>query len=140
MEVKYQSIKIEDLNEVKSFLESRHLIPEAEAKMLDGYLKKNSETSVKAIVDNKIVGITLVGFDGIKGQIYKLVVDEEYRSHGIGRALILEAIDRLKLLKAVEISINCRPILIKWYESQGFQKIESTHYARPIEGELSNFC
>jgi len=140
MLAEYQTIKIQDVEEIVEFLKFRHLIPEIEAQKLNDFIKRNPETSVKAVIDNRIIGLTLVSFDGIKGQIYKLVVDEDYRSHGIGRALIQEAIDRLKILHAVEISINCRPLLIKWYESQGFQKIESTHYARPIDSELNNFC
>jgi len=59
-------------------------------------LKRNPGLSVVAVSDKKIVGSILVGHDGRRACFYHVCVHEDYRKHGIGKAMASEAMVRLK--------------------------------------------
>ena len=59
-------------------------------------LKRNQGLSVLAEADGKVVGSILVGHDGRRACFYHVCVKEEYRKHGIGKAMATEAMMRLK--------------------------------------------
>ncbi len=63
---------------------------------VEAFLKRNTGLSVVAIADGIIVGTILVGNDGRHGSFYHVCVKEEYRKHGIGKAMVTEAMLRLK--------------------------------------------
>lgn len=52
------------------------------------FIAKNPNTSLVGMVDDKIIGSVLGGYDGRRGLIHHLSVDEEYRKLGYGKALI----------------------------------------------------
>ncbi len=60
-------------------------------------LKRNQGLSVLAEADGKVVGSILVGHDGRRACFYHVCVKEEYRKHGIGKAMATEAMMRLKV-------------------------------------------
>lgn len=59
-------------------------------------LKRNPGLSVIAVANGEIVGSILVGHDGRRACFYHVCVKEEYRKHGIGKAMATEAMLRLK--------------------------------------------
>ncbi len=63
---------------------------------VERFLKRNPDLSVVALIDGKIVGSILVGTDGRHGSFYHVCVKEEYRKHGIGKAMVTSAMHRLK--------------------------------------------
>ena len=65
------------------------------------FLKRNPMTSV----DGKIVGSILCGHDGRRGCLYHVCVDEAYRRHGIGRAMVVFAMKALKEEKINKVSL-----------------------------------
>lgn len=76
--------------------------------------------------EEKIVGCVIAITDGFRGYLNKLVVDSEYRQHGLGKQLVNKAIDALRMARCKEIIILCKPFLAKWYESMGFIKEENS--------------
>mgnify|MGYP002245021599 CR=1 FL=1 len=60
------------------------------------FLKRNPTTSVVAVEDDKIVGAILCGHDGRRGCLYHVCVDEAYRMRGIGKAMVVFAMEALK--------------------------------------------
>ena len=68
------------------------------------FLKRNPTTSVVAEKDGKIVGSILCGHDGRRGCLYHVCVDEAYRRHGIGRAMVVFAMKALKEEKINKVS------------------------------------
>ncbi|WP_330365392.1 GNAT family N-acetyltransferase [Pseudobutyrivibrio ruminis] len=60
-------------------------------------LKRNPGLSVVAVSGGKIVGSILVGHDGRRACFYHVCVHEDYRKHGIGKAMASEAMMRLKV-------------------------------------------
>ena len=58
---------------------------------VERFLMRNPTTSVVAEKDGKIVGSILCGHDGRRGCLYHVCVDEAYRRHGIGKAMVVKA-------------------------------------------------
>lgn len=65
------------------------------------FLKRNPTTSVVAEADGKIVGAILCGHDGRRGCFYHVCVHQDYRKHGIGKAM---AVFCMKALQEEEIN------------------------------------
>ena len=60
------------------------------------FIKRNPNTSVVAVCDGKIVGSILAGHDGRHGSFYHVCVHENYRKHGIGKAMVTASMICLK--------------------------------------------
>ena len=69
------------------------------------FLKRNPATSVVAEVDGKIVGAILCGHDGRRGCLYHVCVDEQYRMRGIGKAMVVFAMEALKKEQINKVSL-----------------------------------
>ncbi len=65
------------------------------------FLARNPSTSVVAIADGKVVGAILCGHDGRRGCLYHVCVHENYRKHGIGKAM---AVACMRALQAEHIN------------------------------------
>ena len=72
---------------------------------VERFLKRNPTTSVVAEIDNKIVGSILCGHDGRRGCLYHVCVDEKYRRHGIGKEMVVYAMQALKKEKINKVSL-----------------------------------
>ena len=60
------------------------------------FLARNPSTSVVASEDGRIVGSILCGHDGRRGCFYHVCVHEDYRMRGIGKAMVVRAMNALK--------------------------------------------
>lgn len=69
------------------------------------FLKRNPTTSVVAVEDGKIVGAILCGHDGRRGCMYHVCVDENYRMKGIGKSMVVFAMEALKKEKINKVSL-----------------------------------
>lgn len=63
---------------------------------IDKFIKRNPDTCFVAEIENKIVGVIIVGNDGRRGYIYHTAVNPQYRNQGIGRQLVNTAMQALK--------------------------------------------
>lgn len=63
-----------------------------------------------AIVDNKIIGTIIGGYDGHRGWIYLLAVLEKYRKKGIGKLLV-------EYLEREFKKLNCQKINLQIHDS-----------------------
>ncbi len=72
---------------------------------VERFLKRNPTTSVVAIEDGKIVGAILCGHDGRRGCMYHVCVDENYRMRGIGKSMVVFAMEALKEEKINKVSL-----------------------------------
>lgn len=69
------------------------------------FLKRNPTTSVVAEENGKIVGSILCGHDGRRGCFYHVCVDEAYRMQGIGKSMVVKAMEALKEEKINKVSL-----------------------------------
>ena len=72
---------------------------------IERFLKRNPTTSVVAEEDGKIVGAILCGHDGRRGCFYHVCVDEAYRMRGIGKSMVVFAMEALKEEKINKVSL-----------------------------------
>ena len=69
------------------------------------FLKRNPDTSVVAVEDGKIVGAILCGHDGRRGCMYHVCVDADYRMRGLGKSMVVFAMEALKKEKINKVSL-----------------------------------
>ncbi len=72
---------------------------------IEKFLKRNPTTSVVAEEDGKIVGSILCGHDGRRGCFYHVCVDADYRRRGIGKAMVVAAMEALKKEEINKVSL-----------------------------------
>ena len=72
---------------------------------IERFLQRNPTTSVVAEEEGKIVGTILCGHDGRRGCLYHVCVDEEYRMRGIGKSMVIFAMEALKKEKINKVSL-----------------------------------
>lgn len=100
---------IEDYEEVHALWEKIHGFGirsiDDSREGVERFLKRNPTTSVVAVEDDKVVGAILCGHDGRRGCLYHVCVDEDYRMHGIGKAMVVFAMEALKEEKINNVSL-----------------------------------
>lgn len=69
------------------------------------FLERNPVTSVVAVEDGNIVGAILCGHDGRRGCMYHVCVDAKYRMRGIGKSMVVFAMEALKKEKINKVSL-----------------------------------
>ena len=72
---------------------------------IERFLKRNPATSVVAVEDGKVVGSILCGHDGRRGCLYHVCVDADYRMRGIGKSMVVFAMEALKKEKINKVSL-----------------------------------
>ena len=86
-----RTMKEDDFNEVHALWMSIHgfgirSIDDSEENV-KRFIRRNPDTSIVACMDGKIVVAILCGQDGRRGCFYHVCVHEDYRKHGIGKAM-----------------------------------------------------
>ena len=69
------------------------------------FIRRNPTTSMVAVVEDKIVGAILCGHDGRRGCFYHVCVHEDYRKHGIGKAMAVACMRALQEEKINKVSL-----------------------------------
>ena len=133
--MKIRQMKIEDYDEVyhlwkrirgfgiRSMDDSREGV--------ERFLKRNPTTSVVAEENGKIVGAILCGHDGRRGCLYHVCVDEAYRRHGIGKAMVVKTMEALKeerINKVCLIAFTSNDIGNAFWNTIGWTKREDMNY------------
>ncbi len=72
---------------------------------IERFLRRNPTTSVVAIADDKIVGAILCGHDGRRGCFYHVCVEEGYRMHGIGKAMVVACMRALQAEQVNKVNL-----------------------------------
>ncbi|MBP6891303.1 GNAT family N-acetyltransferase [Candidatus Parcubacteria bacterium] len=119
--------KDSDYEEVKQTLQEGGLYDDIweDRVNLEHKIKRDPESILLAIDDEKIVGCVFVVEDGWNAFIWRLSVREEHRKQGIGKMLVEKAEEIIKGrgIKESSIFVNAQnDELKKWYESQGYLK------------------
>ena len=60
------------------------------------FLERNPDTSIVAEQDGEIIGAILCGHDGRRGTFYHVCVKKEHRMKGIGKSMVVKAMNALK--------------------------------------------
>lgn len=98
---------------------------------VERFLKRNPTTSVVAIEDGKVVGSILCGHDGRRGCFYHVCVHTDYRMKGIGKAMVVKAMEALKeeqINKVSLIAFTQNDIGNAFWKEIGWTKREDLNY------------
>lgn len=98
---------------------------------VERFLKRNPTTSVVAIENGKVVGAILCGHDGRRGCLYHVCVHEDYRMHGIGKAMVVFCMEALKsegINKVSLIAFTRNDIGNAFWRTIGWTKREDLNY------------
>lgn len=98
---------------------------------IERFIKRNPTTSIVAEEDGKIVGSILCGHDGRRGCFYHVCVDEAYRMRGIGKAMVVEAMEMLKaedINKVSLIAFTKNDVGNAFWKEMGWTKREDLNY------------
>lgn len=121
--MEFRDITIEDYEKLISFWKANYFVKEMDNyERFKLFLEKNSNLSILAIDDGKIVGTALGSFDGRRGYLQKLVVDNDFRKNGLGKQLVERIIKKLQALGAIYIPIAVEEEVVSFYEKCGFKK------------------
>ncbi|MBE5872176.1 MAG: GNAT family N-acetyltransferase [Lachnospiraceae bacterium] len=95
------------------------------------FLKRNPDTSVVCEMDGKIVGAILCGHDGRRGCLYHVCVDPGYRLRGIGKSMVvfaMEALHKEEVNKVSLIAFTENDIGNAFWKEIGWTKREDLNY------------
>ncbi|MCH5280102.1 MAG: GNAT family N-acetyltransferase [Lachnospiraceae bacterium] len=98
---------------------------------VERFLQRNPGISVVAEEDGKIVGAILCGHDGRRGCLYHVCVAPEYRLKGIGKAMVvfaMEALKKEKINKVSLIAFTANDIGNAFWKQIGWTKREDLNY------------
>ena len=76
-----------------------------------------------ALADGKVVGTVMGGYDGHRGWVYALAVDDQERHRGIGSALVDSIEEALKSLGCLKVNlqvVGANSGVVEFYEKLGF--------------------
>ena len=95
------------------------------------FLKRNPTTSVVAVVGTEIVGAILCGHDGRRGCLYHVCVREDYRKHGIGKAMVvacMRALQKEQINKVSIIAFKSNSVGNEFWKDAGWPFREDLNY------------
>lgn len=98
---------------------------------VERFLKRNPGTSVVCEMDDKIVGAILCGHDGRRGCLYHVCVDPAYRLQGIGKGMVvfaMEALRKEQINKVSLIAFTQNDIGNAFWKEIGWTKREDLNY------------
>ena len=91
--------------------------------MIANKLKVQPDLLMVALLDEKLVGGVMAGFDGVRGWIYHLAVAPEARRRGIATHLVLAVEAGLRRLGCPKVNIQIRGSndeVVAFYHKLGF--------------------
>lgn len=95
------------------------------------FLERNPGCSVVALDGDHVVGSILCGHDGRRGCLYHVCVKKEYRKRGIGKAMVvfaMEALKREQINKVTLIAFTRNDIGNAFWNEIGWTKREDLNY------------
>lgn len=83
------------------------------------------ELFLVAMLDRRVIGSVMVGYDGHRGWMNYLAVLPEYQKQGYGRRLVERAIRELKKFGCLKVNVQVRTnnaAVIEFYKHLGFKE------------------
>ena len=99
-------------------------------------LLRDPDLFIVAEVNGIIIGTILGGFDGRRGMIYHLAVEDSYRKNGIGTELMNELENRMKqrgCIRSYLLVTDDNLDAIRFYETAGWEKMDLLIYGKDLD-------
>ncbi|MGD0611720.1 MAG: GNAT family N-acetyltransferase [Anaerolineales bacterium] len=91
-------------------------------------LQRDPDLFLVAEADGRLIGTVCGGFDGRRGMVYHLAVEESYRRSGIGEKLMGELENRLRLkgcLRCYLLVTIDNENAITFYKRRGWERMDT---------------
>jgi ribosomal protein S18 acetylase RimI-like enzyme len=101
-----------------------HLRQSDEPEEIAKKLERDPDLFLVAVVEGRIIGSIMGGFDGRRGMMYHLAVAQAFRQQGIASQLVDELESRLKAkgcLRYYLLVTKDNPQAIRFYENRGWK-------------------
>jgi len=98
-------------------------------------IQRDPDLFLLAEIDGRIIGSVLGGFDGRRGMMYHLAVDQSFRKTGVASKLVAELETRLKLKGCIRyyLLVTTDNIeAIHFYEKRGWEKMPLHAYGKDL--------
>jgi ribosomal protein S18 acetylase RimI-like enzyme len=98
-------------------------------------LARDAGALLLAEADGALIGSLIVGWDGWRGQLYRLAVDPAWRRRGVATALVRAAEERLRGLGARRVAaivITSHDHAQSFWRSVGYEAAPQTRYVRSL--------
>jgi len=99
-------------------------------------LKRDPDLFIVAELNGLIIGSVLGGFDGRRGMVYHLAVEDSYRKKGIGTVLMNELENRMKqrgCIRSYLLVTRDNLDAIRFYENTGWEQMDLLIYGKDLD-------
>lgn len=99
-------------------------------------LQRDPDLFIVAEINGLIIGSVLGGFDGRRGMVYHLAVDDSYRKKGIGAVLMNELERRMKqkgCIRSYLLVTRDNLDAIRFYETEGWEQMDLLVYGKNLD-------
>jgi ribosomal protein S18 acetylase RimI-like enzyme len=113
-----------------------HLRRSDERNEIDKKLKRDPDLFIVAELNGLIIGSVLGGFDGRRGMVYHLAVEDSYRKKGIGTVLMNELENRMKqrgCIRSYLLVTRDNLDAIRFYENTGWEQMDLLIYGKDLD-------
>ena len=86
-------------------------------------MARDPDLFLVAVEDDRVIGTVMGGYDGHRGWIYSMAVDESQRHRGVGSVLMGEIEKALRALGCMKVNLQVVPSnsgVVNFYERLGF--------------------
>ena len=86
-------------------------------------MARDPDLFLVAVDDDRVIGTVMGGYDGHRGWIYSMAVDERERHRGVGSVLMDEIEEALRALGCLKVNLQVVPSnsgVVNFYERLGF--------------------
>jgi ribosomal protein S18 acetylase RimI-like enzyme len=112
-----------------------HLRRSDEPEEIARKLQRDADLFLVAVIDGRIVGTVLGGFDGRRGMMYHLAVEQGIQQQGIGAALMGELEQRLRARGCIRYYLlvtKDNTQAIQFYEKRGWKLMDLYAYGKDL--------
>ncbi len=107
--LKIRTIKESDYEDLLELWKRAGLHLKTISDSFDGFsimIRRNPETCLVGLLDNKIIASVLGGFDGRRGYIWHLAVDPQFQKKGYGKQMMEAVENKFKEMGVVKIHLT----------------------------------
>lgn len=108
----------------------------APSTMIENKLKVQPELLLVGTLNEELVGAVIAGFDGVRGWIYHLAVQPEWRRRGFAMQLVRAAEAGLRSIGCSKVNLQVRATngaVIALYQSLGYATEERVSMGRRLD-------
>ena len=91
---------------------------------LEKMLQRNPNLFLIGMVDDRIIGVVMGGFDGRRGYVHHLAIDPDYQRKGYGKKLMRDLLNEFREMGVHKIHLFIEKYnedVVEFYENKGWE-------------------